>query len=90
MVVLTEKQIEEMKNKRHQEQDYQNKLIALENETFPTEKDVLIRLHYLSFATGLFWGKWWPDDTYEKLKRKYAGTFTIKRAVLTFNDGQSI
>jgi hypothetical protein len=50
----------------------------------------LIRLHYLSFATGLFWGKWWPDDTYEKLKRKYAGTFTIKRAVLTFNDGQSI
>jgi hypothetical protein len=54
MVVLTEKQIEEMKNKRHQEQDYQNKLIALENETFPTEKDVLIRLHYLSFATGLF------------------------------------
>ena len=89
MVKLTEPQIEKIRNKRMQEQDYQSKLIAWENELFPTEKDILIRLHYLSYATWLFGGKWWPDDVYGWLKRKYVGQFVCKRATLTFKDSES-
>ena len=86
MVNLTDKQIEQVRDKRLKEQDYQIKLIAWENETFPTEKNILVRLHYLSYTAGLFGGKWWPDEMYEKLKQKYVGQFVAKRATLRFTD----
>lgn len=85
MMKLTDKQIEVVRDKRVMEREMQ---IALINWWRPPdrthitdEREILSRLHFRSYRTGLS-----PevDKRYEELKKKYVGQFTVKWASLAF------
>ena len=92
---LTEDQIQKIRDRRVKEREMQIKLVNGErpegsDNPLTDEKEILKKLHSLSFSSWLFAGKTWPHSVYEKLKIKYAGMFVLKWCTLTFKDVESI